>query len=153
MKKIEISIFCILAIGLILQVIQIPGSSIFYILGWGLLSLFYFYLSFGYFNKVSLRRLFKRKSYAGIWYKEILLAIMSGIALSILCIGCLFKLQFWPGADLNLLVGLVLTALLLIPITLLAAKNQMVIFKRALYRLVFLEPWGFFSTQFLLTTS
>ena len=144
MKKIEIGIFIILALGLTLQVIQIPGSSIFYILGLGTLSLFYFYLSFGYFNKVGLRRLFKRNSYSGIGSKEIILAVISGIALSILCIGCLFKLQFWPGADVNLLVGLVLTALVLIPVSLITAKNQMRIFKRALYRLVFFGAVGLF---------
>jgi len=144
MKKIEIGIFIILALGLTLQIIQIPGSSIFYILGLGTLSLFYFYLSFGYFNKVGLRRLFKRNSYSGIGSKEIILAVISGIALSILCIGCLFKLQFWPGADVNLLVGLVLTALVLIPVSLITAKNQMRIFKRALYRLVFFGAVGLF---------
>jgi len=144
MKKIEIGIFSILALGLVLRLIQLPGSGIFFVLGWSLLSMFYFYLSFAYFNNVGLRRLFKRDSYSGIGAMRIILAVISGIALSVLCIGCLFKMQFWPGADINLLVGLVLTALVLIPISILALKSQMAIFKRALYRLVFFGAVGLF---------
>lgn len=144
MKRIEIGIFVILALGLALRVIQLPGSGIFFILGWSLLSMFYFYLSFAYLNNVGLRRLFKRDSYSEIGATRIILAVISGIALSILCIGCLFKMQFWPGADTNLLVGLVLTALVLIPISIVALKSQLAVFKRALYRLVFFGAVGLF---------
>jgi hypothetical protein len=112
--------------------------------------MFYFYLSFAYFNNVGLRRLLKRDSYSGIGAKQLILAVISGIALSILCIGCLFKMQFWPGADINLLVGLVLTALVLIPISIQTARNQMAVFKRALYRLVFFGAVGLFL--FLIST-
>jgi len=144
MKKIEIGIFIILALGMLLRIIQLPGSGIFFVLGWSLLSIFYFYLSFAYLNNVGLRRLFKRESYSGIGASQILLGVAAGIALSILCIGCLFKMQFWPGADTNLLVGLVLTALVLIPISIQVAKNQMAVFKRALNRLVFFGAVGLF---------
>jgi len=144
MKKIEIGLFSILTLGFLLQVIQLPGSSIFFILGWGLLSMFYFYLSFAYLNNVGLRRLFKRESYSGIGATRIILAVISGIALSILCIGCLFKMQFWPGANTNLLVGLVLTALVLIPVSILDARNHMKVYKRTLYRLVFFGAVGLF---------
>ena len=70
------------------------------------LSVIYFYFGFALFNDIRLRTIFKRSSYEGISSARIIIAILSGISLSVLAIGLLFKSQLWPGSGTMILTGI-----------------------------------------------
>ena len=70
------------------------------------LSVIYFYFGFALFNDIRLRTIFKRSSYEGISSARIIIAILSGISLSGLAIGLLFKSQLWPGSSTMILIGI-----------------------------------------------
>ncbi len=63
------------------------------------------YFSFALFNGVRFRGIFKSSSYKEIGVARILGAILTGFALSITIIGLLFKFQSWPGALMNIMLG------------------------------------------------
>ncbi|EJF10152.1 hypothetical protein [Pontibacter sp. BAB1700] len=106
MKKTEIVLGAIAVVALILNLLFVPGSSILTVISLSAISVLYMYLSFALFNGVRLRYIFKKNSYKGISTMRIIGAVLTGLALSITLIGLLFKFQDWPGATINLGVGL-----------------------------------------------
>jgi hypothetical protein len=66
----------------------------------------YMYFSFALFNGIRFRNIFKKQSYQGISALRITGAVMTGFALSITLVGLMFKIMSWPGAAVNLGVGL-----------------------------------------------
>ena len=85
---------------------DVPGTSIFLILAFGILSLLYFFLGFALFNQIRFRDIFKKISYQNIKPLRILGAVGTGISLSITLNGILFKVMFWPGSYTNMIVGI-----------------------------------------------
>ncbi len=114
MKKFELIVGLIAIIGIALKLMNLPGSGILTVLALLTLSMFYFIFSFALFNDIRLRDIFKKAAYKDTNAKRIIGAIGLGFALSAIIIGGLFKLQFWPGATVQLMTGLVSTGLLLL---------------------------------------
>lgn len=106
MKRTELILSLVAFAGVLLKLIIIPGGALFTVLGLSGLSILYFYLSFAIFNRIPLRQVFKKQSYSGISAKHLLGSTGTGLALSLLLMGILFKLQFWPGANTNIAIGL-----------------------------------------------
>lgn len=94
------------AVALITNLLFAPTGNILIVLSLSLLSILYMYLSFALFNGIRFRHILKKESYKGISTMRIIGAIFTGLALSITLIGILFKYQLWPGATINLRVGL-----------------------------------------------
>lgn len=88
--------------GVALKMFNIPGYSILLILSLLIISLLYFPFAFYFFSDKSLKT------------QNIFLSIFGGMILAIIPIGVLFKLMFWPGADISLIGGITLTAIFLI---------------------------------------
>ena len=91
MKKAE-SIFSVfILLGIILKLFDVPGNSIILILSFSSLAVIYFNFGFLFFNDIRLRDIFKRESYKKVTAKRTVGAIATGIALSLILIGILFK--------------------------------------------------------------
>lgn len=134
MKKIELSILFFILIGLSFRFALIPGGGPLIGLGMGMLSIFYYVLSFALFNGIKLRNIFKKASYQHTNAKKIVGAIGLGISLSILIIGILFKLQGLPGATPMLTIGLLTTGLILIVASIFFLRNRTAFYKRVFVR-------------------
>ncbi|MBB6610380.1 hypothetical protein H7F15_04960 [Pontibacter sp. Tf4] len=106
MKKTEIILGAMAAVALITNLLFAPTGNILIVLSLSVLSILYMYLSFALFNGIRFRHILKKESYKGISTMRIIGAIFTGLALSITLIGILFKYQLWPGATINLRVGL-----------------------------------------------
>ena len=113
MKRFELIVGLIAILGIALKIIHIPGGGILIVLALSTLSVFYYVFSFAFFNSIRLRDIFKKVSYKGTNTKRIIGTIGLGYTLSTLIIGGLFKLQFWPGAAMVLMTGLVTTGIVL----------------------------------------
>jgi len=117
MKRTELTLIAIAILGFIIGLIGITGGSIFKTLSLGLLALIYFYLGFALFNNIRFRDLFKKNAYSQISKLRIFGAIATGMALSVLTIGILFRIMDWEGAPVMLLVGLPICGIITITAT------------------------------------
>ena len=115
MKKLELLLSTIAIIAFVLFMLLIPKSTIILVLSVLLLSMIYFYLSVAIFNGIPTKKAFKKSSYASFSNNRIVLSILTGLALSFTLVGIIFKLLFWPGAEVNLIIGL--TGLLIASVT------------------------------------
>lgn len=93
-------------LGIALKLLQVPGNTLLMVSSFSILSMFYYVFSFALFNGIRFRDIFKKASYKHTNVKRILGAVFLGFALSLIIIGGLFKLQFYPGGDIQLMTGL-----------------------------------------------
>ena len=96
-STIEMAIVCLAIVGIALRLTHIPGGAMLSILSLGSLGMFYFFAGYLLFDptfQTAIDGFQFRKTNA----KRALLAIATGIMLSIVLIGVLFKLMHWPGA-------------------------------------------------------
>ncbi|HOH23434.1 MAG TPA: hypothetical protein PLB61_08870, partial [Bacteroidales bacterium] len=77
------------------------------------LALLYYFLGFALFNRIGFKEIFKQESYKDISTQRIIGSIGAGWAISLICLGILFKLQHFPGSKILLIVGLIATLLVL----------------------------------------
>ena len=89
-------------IGILLKLTGAGGGGIFIVTGSFFLSIIYFFGTYFLLQEPATKK--------GILW----LSVFTGITFSICVVGILFKLQFWPGAEINLLTGMVLCALTVI---------------------------------------
>ncbi|WP_258098155.1 hypothetical protein [Marinoscillum pacificum] len=115
MKKLELLLSAIAVIAFVLFMLLAPKSTIILVLSVLLLSMIYFYLSVALFNGIPTQKAFKKSSYAFLSNSRIVISILTGLALSFTLVGFIFKLLFWPGAEVNLMIGL--TGLLIASLT------------------------------------
>ena len=124
-EKVMTSIFLL---AFIAKLFDLPGLSILLILSLGIISILYFPLAFYFFSDKSLNR------------QNIALSIVGGMVLAIIPMGILFKIMFWPGAQVELASSLILTPILLVITILLSRKNNeelKVYYKNYLTRIIF----------------
>lgn len=100
MRSFEVITACLLFTALALRIIGLPGGIMLLFLSAIILSMFYFYLGFAYFNGISFRGIFKKKSYVSLTATKIVYAIITGWVWSWLPLVVLFKGMAWPGLSL-----------------------------------------------------
>lgn len=100
----KVLVIAVLA-GLILKFSLIRGGSEFLMVSMLTLSGIYFALGFLLFNQIRLRDLTKKGTFENLTVTSIVVSVMTGIALSIICVGALFKLLGLPGSDEMLMFG------------------------------------------------
>lgn len=132
MKRLERIVGLIAVIGIVFKLLHFPGGSLLTVLSFAVLSLFYFLLGFLLFNGVRLRDVDRTDALKNIGTQQIILTVVLSIALSMVLIGVLFKIQLWPGGTLQLSLGLFVTA-----VTLAVALFFYLRTKRAYYRRMF----------------
>lgn len=143
MKKFELVVGIIAILGIFLKIVfHLPGSSILIVLALGILSMFYYVFSFALFNGIRMRDIFGKTSYKDTNAKRIIVAVGLGWAISLIVIGGLFKLQFWEGADMQLLIGLVNIGLILVIATIFYFRNKADYYKKIFKRIVIYGALG-----------
>ena len=114
MKTTEKILGIIIVLSLVLKIFNIPGNSVLFVFSVSFLVMIYFYLGFALFNEIPLKGIFKKKSYENIHGLRIIGAVFSGMSLSMILAGILFKIQHWPGENTQLASGLVLSAIIIL---------------------------------------
>lgn len=108
MKKAEIVFAVLIGIGFLLKLMHWPYASETITFGALFLAILYFGFGFALLNNIRLRAVFKSESYKGISKLRLIGGIGTGFVFSMLVVYSLFKLQFWPLADIGLSQGLML---------------------------------------------
>lgn len=139
-------------VSLLLKLALIPlsGLSLLFVFAFLTIALIYFPLGFAFFNQIRLRRIFKSESYKGLSPGRILGAIGVGISLSPICLGIIFKIQDWPGANNMLEAGLIPSFIILIIAIYKYFKSTDHYYKRIVIRLLIIGVFGLtllFTTQ------
>jgi len=100
-------------LGLLFRLLHWPFGGLFTVLGFSTVAFLYFPLGWLVLGRPS------RKD------QLIPLSVVTGIVLSLLCTGMLFKIQFWPQqfAELYLLIGLLGAAVVLAAVLSLHSRN------------------------------
>ncbi len=98
MKRAEIIIIIIALIGFVLKYFKIVGATTLLILSLNTLAVFYFYLSYAFFNGLSIRESLRKSSYVNISRGKLGTAILSGIVLATSIVSILFKTLNYPGS-------------------------------------------------------
>jgi putative Mn2+ efflux pump MntP len=138
MKKIEFILIIGAIVGLLLALFNIPLDSLIVSVFFITLGCLYFYLGFALLNNIPLRKIFKADSYKGLGIWRILIAIGTGLALSMLTIGFMCSILSYPMAKTFLAVGIVLTAIIIILAMIKNAKG-----KDQFYRNIILRSFVF----------
>lgn len=105
MKILERILFFGVLFSIIYKINRMPGSTIVFLFFNVLLSSFYFYLGFAFFNKIRLRKIFKKESYQGLKAMNYLAAIFTGGSLSLAIAGMMYMAQDWPGYKIMVNMG------------------------------------------------
>jgi hypothetical protein len=142
MKTLEKIIGIAFVISLILRFNLIPGNGILTVFPLTILACIYNPLGFAFFNNIKLRKVFRKESYKGISTLRIIGAICAGIALSAICTGTLFRLQHYPGGEINLLSGLICTLIVLIIALIKFYKNKSEFYSRIFKRIAIIGGFG-----------
>jgi hypothetical protein len=89
-----------------------------------------------------LTQVFKTSSCDGISVLKVLGAIGVGAGLSIICIGILFRLNYWKGGNLNLILGIVETFIMLIIALVGFVKKKSTYYIRIFKRIAIIGGFG-----------
>ena len=142
MRKIEPLLGFIIVAAVILKLNLIPGGSVLCVFAFSILGFIYSILGFAIFNEIRFRHVFKKESYKGLTPLKIIGTIGFGWALSSTCMGILFKVLLWSGADTILISGLIQTLIVLIVALIQFAKNKAPFYKRVFKRIAIIGGFG-----------
>ncbi len=109
--KTEKTFTIIFIIGLIFTLLHWPGGGITLVISLATISILYFPAAFYFFCDKAIKK------------QNLALSIISGIFLSLIPLGILFKLMFWPGGHLYLLIGTVSTPIILTVVYFLKSRS------------------------------
>ena len=107
MIKLEKILGVTVLIALIFKFALIPGGSFLLVLSLFILSCLYYPMGFALLNQIAFTKILKKDSYKGLTAFKIIGSIGAGMAFSVVCLGILFKVQHWAGANTYLITGLV----------------------------------------------
>lgn len=105
MKIVEAILSALVIIGITFKVLHYPGAGPILVLSLSLLSLTYFVLGFFIFSNLSFAELGKVGTFKKISTFRMVGAAGTGLALSMGSIAVLFKLQSYPGATPQMMIG------------------------------------------------
>ncbi len=123
----------IIWIGILFKLLHWPGGGIILVLSLSALAMIYFSLAFYFYADGEIKN------------QNLPLSIATGLFLSIIPIGILFKLQYWPGATFYLLMGSV-GSFILFPIIYFMQKRNMALttyYKNMMKRVIVLGTASF----------
>ncbi|WP_378172989.1 hypothetical protein [Aquimarina sp. SS2-1] len=144
MRKLELYIFpMVFLVGIALYFLGWPFGNELIIISLFGLSCLYFYFGFAIFNKLSLRRIFKKESYQGISAWRIVGAICTGISISIVLLGVLFKIFRWPFANQLLIIGVSFLNVIFLAGLYKILKEKRPFYQRLMVRVVFYGISGY----------
>ena len=109
MKKLEIKVAILFAVAIILKIASLPGAGIMTSISLGALACVYLLFGIAIFNNIPDASCFSLEAYKSISKQRIAFSILAGWGFSAICIGALFILMHWPGAEITMYVGLAVT--------------------------------------------
>ncbi|MCT4624088.1 MAG: hypothetical protein N4A46_10740 [Schleiferiaceae bacterium] len=112
MTKIEKILSGIFFAAIAMKVLRLPGADILMILGGGTLAMFYYVGGYFVIHNVSLRKLLKEKKGKDMSPAVLIGSIVAGWDFSLIVLGLLFKIMFFPGADNMLILGVIFLTLI-----------------------------------------
>lgn len=142
MNKLEKIAAVVVLVALVLKLTLIPGGGILMVLSLSVLGFIYYPMGFALFNQIGFRQILKKDSYKGLSALRIMGAIGVGAALSVVCVGILFKLQHWTGSGFNLMVGLIVSSILLVVALIKYLATKAEFYRRIITRLVIIGGFG-----------
>lgn len=141
MKKLEKILGIIILFAIIYKFLHLPGASLLLIVSVLPLATIY-YFGFAFFNDIRLHDILKKTSYENLSTKRIFGCGIFGVLLSSVVIGILFKLQFYPGASLQLSIGLKGIGIVLIVATIYYFKHKSKTYKKIISRILIIGTIG-----------
>lgn len=120
------------------------GGMLLAVLSFSMLSFLYYPLGFALINGLRFRDAFKKESFKSISTRRIVGGVATGFVLSHLLIAILFKIQYWPGADLMLKTSLISAALLLLISLVRFLKNKDAYYTRIFKRISIIGGFALF---------
>lgn len=144
MKKLEIILAILVLTGFIMIIFHIiPGGTI---ASLSILSLaiLYYVLSFALFNNIRMKDIFNKEAYKDTNALRIIGGIVTGIGISSLLVGTLFKVQRWPMADTGFFSGLIITLIVSAVAIYKFSRTQAAYYKAILIRTFLIMGFGSF---------
>lgn len=138
-RELILGLFAVLAI--LLNLAGIPWDGFLTVTSLTLLAMLY-YFGFPLFIGIRLRDVFTRSAYSHTNAKRIIGAVGFGWALSVIIMGALFKVQFWPGGNVQLAVGLIATGVISIIASIFYFRNKDEYYKRIFKRVAIIGGLG-----------
>ncbi|WP_226294376.1 GldL-related protein [Aquimarina algicola] len=133
MRKIEILLLSFSCLGFLMFILNYPFGSIILILSLLSLSSIYFFLGFWLFHHHRFGLIFNKKSS----FAKVIGRIATGIGISIVILGIMFKLFRWPFANQNLMIGLCFCTLIMILSLIMFIAKKDIFYKTIAIRTVF----------------
>ncbi|HEX5000994.1 MAG TPA: hypothetical protein VFW78_00725 [Bacteroidia bacterium] len=149
MKKAEIILSVCGIAALVMNIFLIPGAGLLTVLTLMTLSVYYFYSGYVIYFSNKLRIFFGKESNQNLNLLQKAATFASGIGLSLVLVGIVFKIQFWSGAKLQLNIGLLLLLLVFIVGLFNYIKTKSDFFISIINRIVL---WGGIGLLFALTS-
>lgn len=107
MKKIELLLLALALVALAMDLFLTGGSGIMVLMSWFTLAFFYMILSVAFFNNIKPKDIANGDAYKGIHIIRIVGAILTGLAIAITITGIMFRYFSWPGAAMDLYIGII----------------------------------------------
>ncbi len=142
MKLTEKILVCIALLGIIFKIFLLPGGGLLIVISTGILSMLYFFLGLSIFNNIPLKKMFTEKTFENVSALKIVGSIGFGFSLSTLVIGIMFNIQFWAGATLMLITGLISSFLCFIIILIRSDENKTTFYKNVFIRTAIFGLFG-----------
>lgn len=109
--KTEKALTIVFLIGLLFKFLHWPGTGPLLVISLSTITMLYFPAAFYFFCDQVIKR------------QNLLLSIVSGLFLSLIPLGILFKIMYWPGGQFYLLIGTVTAPIILAIIYFLKSKT------------------------------
>ena len=156
MNRFERLFGILFVVALVFKFFHWPGGGILATVSLTSLACLYYLFGFAIFNNIELNDIFNRKSYEGISALRIIGSIGVGWGLSTICMGILFKIQHWPGANIMLLSGFITIIVVFIIALVKFFLSKSDFYKTVLLRIAIIGGFGlifFFTTDLGLTVA
>ena len=154
MNKIEKILFYIFIVTTLISIaFAFPGLNTILVISGSILSLAFFFFGFAIYNDISFRQVFKNSTYQTISSLRVLGSVGAGFFTSLLIIGILFKVMFWPGSYTNLIFGILGLFIILVIVAIKKSKLNYNVYNKVINRssilLLIALPLIFISNQAL----
>jgi hypothetical protein len=142
MTKLEKLLGVLILISLLLKLYILPHGGT--LLAVSMMALVLYYLQFGkaIFNDIELKKSFKKDSYKEVPNSLITISKGTGIALSLVCLGIMFKLNHWGSSSMIFVVGLGIITLISVVAMVGWIKSKNETYKRILSRVLIIGGFG-----------
>lgn len=114
MKKTELILILLIAVGILMKVFHLPGSGMLLTLSLSTMALFYWFALFPLSYNESLKEAYEKHLKVNKKYVRFGGTFFTSYIFSMVILGILFKIQLWKSADILLTIGLIASVIILV---------------------------------------